>query len=192
MVCIRMACLFAYDASVDSWSRHAAFSGGWMQYYMTSTIDTNRHAMLAVGAGFVHLWDLDNPDEPPQEPATSGEQIMVNAPSPGLAYVTVTDQYIAWHGGATEYTLDPDRWSWNAVSPAAVNTVTPGAVATAPTYGRFRYVPSKNVFIAVNATNENVYFCQLSDRGAVTLPEPGQSSTSISSGETVNLSWSAR
>jgi hypothetical protein len=42
--------------------------------------------------------------------------------------------------------------------PAPTNTITPTAPNQNGTYGRFRYVPSKNVFIVVNSVDENVYF----------------------------------
>jgi len=50
---------------------------------------------------------------------------------------------------------------WTKVTPAVGNTVTPTGSAANGTYGRFRYVPSKDVFILVNSVDENVFVYRL-------------------------------
>jgi hypothetical protein len=51
--------------------------------------------------------------------------------------------------------------------------VIPTSGASAGTYGRFRYVPSKNVFVVVNDIDEDVYIYRLSAGGT---PPPTDSS----------------
>ena len=44
---------------------------------------------------------------------------------------------------------------------AAANTVTPTGASTQGTFGRFRYSPSKNVFVVVNSVDQDVYVYRL-------------------------------
>ncbi|MCI0667930.1 MAG: hypothetical protein L0Y43_07730, partial [Methylococcaceae bacterium] len=74
----------------------------------------------------------------------------------------VIDKLVAWAGGTDVYTLDTTTWVWTQVPLAASNTVIPTAAQANGTYGRFRYIPSRNLYIAVNAVNQDVYFFKLS------------------------------
>jgi hypothetical protein len=71
--------------------------------------------------------------------------------------------------------------------------VTPTSKEPNGTYGRFRYIPSKNVFIAVNRTSENVYFYRLTSGTGTPVPTLSFTAApaSITAGASATLSWSS-
>ena len=153
--------LAAYDPVADQWSPN--YGGNYyLSYGTTAAVDSKRHKMVAAGRGIVLLFDLDNPGDPVEIP-TSGNLSIQNSFYPGFVYDPVSDQYVGWHGGGDVYTLNPDTWAWSKLSLAGSNTVVPDAPNSNGTYGRFRYIPSKNAFIGVNRTNGSVYFYKLSN-----------------------------
>ncbi|MCF6264732.1 MAG: hypothetical protein L3J24_14255, partial [Xanthomonadales bacterium] len=73
------------------------------------------------------------------------------------------------------------------------NSVSPSARQSFGTYGRFRYIPSKNAFVLVNHTNTNVFFYKLTSGGGNNTPTVSfsASSSTIAPGASTNLIWSA-
>ncbi len=133
-------------------------------YGKTMTIDTKRHKLVAVGGGEVYVWNLNARGKISRMTLkTTGATEIIAAQAPGLAYDPVSDKIVAWNGGADVYTLDMDTGVWTKYPPAPTNTVIPTAAAKVGTFGRFRYIPSKNAFIVVNDVNQNVYFYKLSN-----------------------------
>jgi len=51
--------------------------------------------------------------------------------------------------------------SWDEVQISATNSVTPTTTQKNGTFGRFRYIASKDLFIGVNHTADNVYFFRM-------------------------------
>jgi len=136
----------------------------------TGTIDSKRRKFVAVGTdpegamGKVCVWDIVPPYSRTIVQTTGDTQILTHR-YPGLEYDPVSDRIVAWAGGADVYTLNLDTLQWTRRTPASGNTVIPTAAASAGTYGRFRYIPSKNVFVVVNAIDQNVYFYKLGAGG---------------------------
>jgi hypothetical protein len=85
-------------------------------------------------------------------------------------YVAATDKYYAWKGGQAIYEITPETWEIKTL-PVASGSATPSSGTLMGVYGRFRYIPSKGVFIAVNRVNENVFFYRLSSSSTPT-PSP--------------------
>src|SRR5438093_5119875 len=54
-----------------------------------------------------------------------------------------------------------DTKKWTRHPPAPTNKVIPGPADQWGTFGRFRYVASKNVLILCNAVNQNVFIYRL-------------------------------
>lgn len=162
--------LHRYNAGQDSWQAYGnQFTDGWIAYYSTATIDPGRRLFITVGGGEVRAWDMTlNPSTSVLKPTTGDTQI-VAVSNPGLEYDPVVDRVVAWHGGADVHVLNTATWTWTRVLPAAGNSVIPTAGQLYGTYGRFRYIPSMNAYIAVNAVTQNVYFYRLA------LPSPGGS-----------------
>ncbi len=147
----------------------------WIGDDINAAIHPQQRVMVALGAGEFWVWDLDNPTAGQLQPATSGDSAIENQPAPGLAYDPVSNLLVAWNGGTDVYLLEYDDaagWGWSVRAPAPGNSVIPSAGTAVGTYGRFRYVPSRNVFVVVNSIHENVYVYRLSP-GSGTGPVPG-------------------
>jgi hypothetical protein len=159
--------LSSYDPATDRWVMMAQ---GGMDNYLTIAIDPVRRKLIAVGQGEQLVADLSSPGAGFSAIAAAGDMTVVNAQAPGLVYDPVSDRFVGWSGGANVYTLNMDTLVWTKISPASGNTTTPTAANSVGTYGRFRYIPSKNAFIVVNSIDEDVYIYKLS--GAAGTPPP--------------------
>jgi hypothetical protein len=114
----------------------------------------------------------------------TGDKEILQARRPGFAYDPVNDVYVAWSGEYADsngdgvidvslppenvYVIDPVTWAAKKITPAATNTVKPRSPFALSngfsnsTFGRFSYIPSKNVFILVNNwPSEKVFFYKL-------------------------------
>src|SRR4029077_16870506 len=93
------------------------------------------------------------------DPALHGDVEILARQAPGLAYDFRAHGMGAWGGGTRVYSIEADEM--NAVvtrrPPSAANTVPASALAAAAngTYGRWRYVPARNVFIVVNGIDSD-------------------------------------
>jgi hypothetical protein len=160
------------DPASNTWISHGTFNG-WFNYYQTAEIDPKRRKLVSVGAGDSWLWNIAGSGTlPPAKLTTTGDNGIVGAHSPGLAYDPVADRTVAWSGGADVFTLNLDTSAWTRVAPAATNTVIPTAANRQGTNGRFRYIPSKNAYIVVNGINEDVYVYRLSAGSGSPPPSP--------------------
>jgi hypothetical protein len=96
--------------------------------------------------------------------------------APGFEYDPSIDKFVAWGGGKNGtfpedvYILDRDKLAWKRMSPSPTNIVKPTAGNSTGTYGRFRYMPSKNAYIVVNRVDENVFIYKLPTN--ITTPSP--------------------
>ncbi len=143
--------LWEYDPVADRWIRRgqhpAGGSGG-----MTAAIDPKRRKFIAMGRGTLKIFDLVTGALQPL--AMSGATGIVASNAPGLEYDPVGDRVVAWAGGSTVYALDLDTGIWTKdVGGGVVPTNQPPA----GTYNRFRYIPSRDVFVVVNSIDENVF-----------------------------------
>ncbi|MFH1812511.1 MAG: kelch repeat-containing protein [Pseudomonadota bacterium] len=195
--CGGMASLAEYDASADSWTSHG---GQWTEseyfsYSLTAAIDPVGQQLVAVGGGAAYRWDLTvSGDSAAVVLSTSGEQTVVQASTPGFVYDPVSAIFVGWAGGAEVLTLDPTTWAWTRVAAAATNTVVPTAPASNGTFGRFRYAPTHNVFVVVNAVDEDVFVYRLSDGTGQSPPivTLAANPSSVARGGSSELSWSSQ
>lgn len=167
--------LMQWNPASHTWTKRGGGDG--LEYYMNATVDTKRSKMVAVGGGKIKMWSLTPSGTVAyQELSTTGDTAMVSENNPGLEYDPVTDRIVAWDGGANVYLLNMDTRVWTKVSPASSNTVIPTAANNNGTFGRWRYIPSKNAFIEVSDVNQNVYIYKLSS-GSGSVPPPAPSPT---------------
>jgi hypothetical protein len=152
--------LIRYDPATDTYTSHGPLQP--IPYYGILAVDPKRRILVIIGQGYQAKWDLNNIDAGYSSFSTSGPTTLINSGLLGVVYDDVTDKFVGWTGGTTVYTLDMDTLTWTQVAAAPTNSVNPGGPASTGTYGRWRYVPSKNAFIVVNSVNLNVYFYKLS------------------------------
>ncbi len=134
-------------------------------YYETADIDWKRHLLVSCGKGRLKTWKLR---EVPgsisfDEPKSTGDTQIMEYSSPGFCYVPQIDRFVAWADGPDVYTLDIDAMKWTRHGPAETNKVIPGPPTQWGTFGRFRYVPSMNVFVLYNDVKQNVFVYRLTD-----------------------------
>lgn len=151
--------ILEYDPVVDTWTDRG---DGYAPNYMTADVDPENRLLVAVGDGLVRVWDLNTWQYTASQPTTDGSAI-VNSNAAGFVYDPVIKRFVGWIGGTDVYTLDVKTWTWEKHSPAATNTVTPTQPPEKGTYGRFRYIPSRNAYIVINNIDENVYIYKFSD-----------------------------
>ncbi len=187
------------------WTRHPGVFTDSFKFYMTAAMDPGRRKLAALGGtgygGYprVQVVDLAASPIPRAEVlATSGATEIEDSDAAGFVFDPVSDRFIAWNGGGSVYALDVDAKLWTRLDPKATNAIIPSAPEKNGTYGRFRYIPSKNAFILVNSVETgvgNVFFYKLSDAPGVALPYPqadfSADTTRITAGESVTLSWTA-
>jgi hypothetical protein len=178
----------------------------------TPAIDTRRNLLVSVGKVSntsttpysILLYDLARPSDKPIRIKTTGPNTIENSRFPGFVYDPVNDQFVGWSGGTGIFTLkapaDPKTgtWVWSQLQLDAGNKVVPTNVAglrqagiVIGTFGRFRYVPSQQGVIVVNAGDEPVFFFKLPN-GGFKLPSVSISAdpTIISAGGSTTLTWS--
>jgi hypothetical protein len=182
--------LGAYDQKFAKFDPDAnGGTGAWTQYNnvnieidAVSAIDPVRDLFVTVdgrGSHRVRVLDLANPTAASVNVTTSGDKAPEQNGQIGFDWDPVGKRFVAWMGGASVYTLTPPSgdwktgtWVWDEVPPAPTNTVTPTAENANGTYSRWRYIPSKNVFVVVNRTSDNVFFYKLSEGGGNPPPPP--------------------
>jgi hypothetical protein len=142
--------LYDYDYDQDRWSQLDNDEISWSAFGLA--IDTKRNVLVAAGNGSIWAYDLDQQPYQRQYWSTSGGNEIVNAYAPGLEYDPVRDRIVGWAGGDV-YSLNVDAKQWTRISVEGG----PDKVVR-DTFGRFRYVPEYDVFIAISHVDEDVYF----------------------------------
>lgn len=152
--------LSEYDPVNYQWTKHGN-PIGWVGYELTAASGKNKFVGLGPSqfggqiGGKVLVWDLKNPNVPPIELNTTGATEIVSAINPGFDFDLMTEKFIAWNGGKIVYSLDIDSKTWTKHTGTGAD---PGSPNSRGTFGRFRYIPSKNLFIVVNSVDKNVFF----------------------------------
>ena len=179
-----------FDPSVKRWIE--TYDGrDFIATNSTAAFDPKRNKMIVIGSGVSFVWDFAAGSYVAEPFSTSGANDIVNAAAPGLVYDPTIDRFVAWHGGGKVYTLNMDTRKWSQVS--LTNSVRPGAAQSAGTYGRFQYIVSKNLYVAVNATDKNVFFFRLKagsgsgggSGGGTEICSPGNSPPTANSGRDI-------
>jgi|GEM_PF-2275126 len=146
--------VYGYDPKTNKWTKYAWSSG------LTGTADVDRKRNKLVqyteknNVSRLYLWDLNQPNNKFSIVKTSKALPNFIGANPGFVYADTFDRFVVWSGGAKLYSLDPITWAWKTHT--GTGTPPPQAQRNG-TFGRFRYVPSKKVFILVNATGQNVF-----------------------------------
>ncbi len=152
----------SYDVDANTWKRLDSKGS----YYQTAAIDSKRNQYLQVGQGTITAYDLKNPGSGRVTLETTGDKTIVNADNPGVEYDPVSDRLVGWSGGSA-YSLDLDSKVWEKRSATGAPTPTANGI-----FGRWRYVPSHNVFIAVTGMDVDVHFFKASVGGGKQVAAP--------------------
>ncbi len=160
-----------YNPVTDQWTDNVSVTDAGINDGFSAVIDPKRRLLLLIGAFMFLVYHLDNPLQPEVWTTTGANQI-VNTYAPGLVYDPVLDGIVAWNGGSTVYLLNPDTRVWATV--VGTGAVPPPA-QPAGTWGRFVYSPADNVYLVVNAIDQNVFAFRLS--GATPAPTPAPAPT---------------
>jgi hypothetical protein len=159
----------SYDPTANKWT--TLISNSSMDYYLVGAVDPVRRKLVMAGSGQLRVLDLLNPGAGFSTVSSSGDMTVVNAQAPGFVYDPVSDRFIGWNGGADVFSLNMDTMVWSRISPASGNSTVPTAPNDSGTYGRFRYIPSKNAFIVVNSVDEDVFIYKLSSQPGTSPPQ---------------------
>lgn len=156
--------LLEWNPTADAWTRRATYPQGWFDYFHTGAVGDGKFIAIGPdGEGKATLlkWELADPDAEPVIMDIPASVEAARKPNPGFAWDSKRRVFVAWSGGSGLWVLDPATLGWYPVPLAATNKVTPTAGEKLGTYGRFRYSPSKDVFLGVNRTSENVWLFRM-------------------------------
>jgi len=148
-----------YDPVANTWKvwgYNNYDAGGGMD------IDRKRHHAYVLrqnsdGTYVTRRWDLNNATTlasrvPYTNVVTTGTPAL--GKRPGFAYADRLDRFYAWGGGRDVHVFDPATATWKKLTPGGDD---PGLQLKWGTYGRFRYSPSRGVFVLANGTTKDVY-----------------------------------
>jgi hypothetical protein len=161
---INSGTLSQWDPISHVWTLRGRDTMDHMDYHTTGDIDSIHGVFAAVGNGRVYAWQLSGIPGAITggKITTTGDTGILERSSPGFCFDPVLNTFVAWNSGADVYTLDVATKVWTRHAPAATNAVVPGKPDQWGTFGRFRYVPSHNVFILCNSVSQNIFFYRLS------------------------------
>jgi hypothetical protein len=149
-----------YQPNTDSWRTY-----GYNNYDAGGGTDIDRkrnqlYVLLpSAGGNFLRRWDLTsstslNANKTYSEVNSSGDVLGDLGARPGFVYADALDRFFAWGGGRNVYSFDPTTGIWKRFIATGDD---PGLQQLRGTYGRFRYSPSRGVFVLVNDAMQNVF-----------------------------------
>ena len=185
--------LYSYNPTTDTWATRSSSSG--MGDYKTAVIDPVRkkYFLQIDGDSRLYWYDITNSSGTSvlQSGQTTGCSGFIGNYQVGWEHDPAQGRIVGWSGGNTVYILNPDTLSCTTASYSGG----PTAMANG-TFGRFRYVPTLNVFVVCNDVDVNCYSLRLTSG---TPPPPDTTppstptnliTTPISSSQ-INLAWTA-
>ncbi len=155
--------LYSYSPAANAWTKRTATEVGASDY-KTAVIDTVRRRYYyseRENPTTVRWYDIASPTGTVtrQSLATSGCGFLSDEGA-GWEYDPVQDRLVGWAGGNTVYLMDPDTGACTTVTHAGGPSALPNG-----TFGRFRYVPALNLFVACNHVDANCHTLRLTPPG---------------------------
>lgn len=161
--------LYSYTFETNTYARLS--SDQPLSQEMTATIDTKRNLFVIVGDGSVYAYTIGSGSNYVRQTwNTTGATTAVQGNYIGLAYDPITDRIVAWNGGNTVYSLNPDSKVWTATTYSGG----PGPALSNGTFGRFAYSPASGAFVVVNSVDSNAYALRLAPSNSVPPNPPSQ------------------
>jgi len=187
--------LYEWDPQTDTWS-HRSNDGESRDRSVALHVPSRR--MVSTGKSATYYTDVSGSGSLERfEMTTTGPKSVENGFRPGFEYDIATNQLVGWSSGTSVYTLDVETGEWRTCPPASTNSVSPTSPNDLGTFGRFRYIPSKNAYIVMNRVDDSVYLYRLSQLCAdgfsdETPPTVPSNVSAGPAGETaVQLTWNA-
>lgn len=122
----------------------------------TGAFDSKRNYFFLFTSNGVILYDLNKP-----KPISAGFcTTQGTIAGPGAEYVAKYDKIYVWEHGPSVRVFDPETFAWSVESPPPDSPALPpvpsgGARGCA---GRWRYMPARDAFVAINSATDDVYF----------------------------------
>lgn len=154
--------VYEYSPETDTYEQRFAFGGGLWQTNSSGAIDPDTRTILYIGDS-VDLFHIDTGVY--EAGSTFDGQSVAVGEAPGVAFDPSLHRFVTWHGGATLYSLDRAAGRWEA----HVGAGTPPGPrieddsGSRYTFGRFRFVPSRNVYVLVNTADQNVFVYRMAE-----------------------------
>ena len=155
-----------YDPRSDRWRERSRDP----KYLRDSTgeIDPETNRLIIINPKGLFFYDLNTlvPLVRIRAPTTGDRGIERQETAAGLAYDPHNRVIVAWAGNREVWTLDTKTFVWrrhdNPAGPAPMNwdARRKGRLSHG-IYGRWRYIPSRNLFIGVNSTTTNVWLYRM-------------------------------
>jgi len=181
---IQNGTLAAYDPIKNKWSERTSINWAGFDPARTMVMDPVRRRLFVIGAGIVFSFDVSRSSPGRQDMDTTGGEPIVRAQGPGLAYDPVADRIVGWAGGGDVYSLDVKARKWTRHP--TVSARVPGPAPRQGTFGRWQYIPSKNLFIGVNDIDENVWLYRLAPAAPAGSPRSDRR-TGCTGGDCIQL-----
>lgn len=143
--------LYAYDYDTNTWTKLLDWAHAWGA--QTGAVDTKRGLFFSIGSKELLVHDIAAGKDVTSQWTTSGGDALIDDAAPGLDYDSKADALVAWNGGAV-WVLDMTSKVWSRKS----GNGAPAAGVSNGTFGRWRYDVGLNVFILVNAVDDDVRF----------------------------------
>lgn len=171
--------VYQYDLDNVQWSQVYRYGAGWWDF-PSGDIDQVNRRIVYFGNCKMGVFDLTNFSYTHYTDSDfTGDTEIVCATEPGFAFDPKINAFVAWSGDLDKgirpqdvYVIDPTNVVAEKRTPALSNTIIPSEASNWGTFGRFRYVPSHNIFVVVNSIYENVYVYRLSLSGQVQEKPP--------------------
>ncbi|HEX7897489.1 MAG TPA: FecR family protein [Planctomycetota bacterium] len=144
-----IAGLYAYEVDANRWVKHTAD----FFYYQTGALDTRRGLLVCAGDGKLFAHDVRK-GAPIRQ---AWGEAFVGISNPGFDYDAKKDRLVAWAGGPVRV-LHPETRAWTVIDAPGAPKPTPNGI-----FGRWRYVPSLDVFVVVTDIDDDVHFFKLGD-----------------------------
>ena len=158
--------IFEYNPFSCEWIKRFNYGAGWWNL-ASSDIDPENRIMVMIGDGNLEIFNLETYELSTYTAAElSGDTAIVSENAPGIAFHPGIKKFVAWCGTdeldpENVYIIDLDNLTIEKRVPAATNTTIPTESTPTGTYGRFRYIASKDLFIVINSISENVFVYRL-------------------------------
>lgn len=169
--------MYEYDPETDTLTPRAPSDGGFWASNVSTDLDLATRTMVIIGDGRVDLYRLDT-DTYEMDVAIEGPGAseLFGDGSPGVAYDSQQERTVVWGGGLDVYTFDVEALTFSQHVGAGDD---PGAITpSGGAFGRFRYAPSRNVFVYVDHADSNVFVHRMSEGTGVPPDPPGDESGS--------------